>query len=294
MLSFEICSAEDLRFLKRLKDEELDYALEILESFSEGCAFAYEAGCIFARINDGGEYYFVYPIPLCEGADGEEALTLLSAYVRREMLPFRLCDVPREELGLVTRLFPHISAAAYEEDEDSFFVRIKNECDLLAQAPTVTEGEITLSPLTDGDTAAYARLCRDGVVNEHWGYDYRNDKPNAEDGYFLSVARGELSSGVAITLAVRAGGCFVGEAVLYDFDFQGSAELGVRLLPEFWGRGLGKGAVLALVSLAKKIGLKALRASVKKENIRSLCLMEQVMVKGEEKHGVVQYGITLK
>jgi len=293
MLRFEVYEKSEPSFLSCLADGELEYALEIINSFPEGTAFAFYADCIFVRIFDEGEYYFVYPIPINENADGQLALTELSRYVRREMLPFRLCDVPREELYVLTELFGEVSAAAYEDDEDSFFVRIKNECDLLDEPPTVTKGRITLSPLTDGDAEDYARLCRDGLVNEHWGYDYRLDEPNASDGYFLSVARGELLRGVALTLAVRANGRFIGEAVLYDFDYMGSCELGVRLLPEFWGQGFGTEAVSALITLAKGIGIKRLRATVKRENLRSLRLMESTMGDGTQSDGVFTYSIIL-
>ena len=44
---------------------------------------------------------------------------------------------------------------------------------------------------------------------------------------------------LAVNFAIRLDGKFIGEAVLYRFDYKGGAELGCRILPEYAGNGYG-------------------------------------------------------
>ena len=57
------------------------------------------------------------------------------------------------------------------------------------------------------------------------------------DGQQLAVARTDFQNKLAVNFAIRLGETFIGEAVLYRFDYKGGAELGCRILPEFAGNG---------------------------------------------------------
>ncbi len=297
MISFSILDAESLaplaeRFSLELSDEE--YISDILSSFlelsGEGIEVALTAasGCLLARVYEE-KYSFVYPIEVSGEADVAAALILLSEYARHEMIPFYLSDVPREELSLVGEIFPHIEARAYGEDEDSFVVGVLNECDLVAyDAHSAAFGSVRLTDLLPEDKERYARLSRDEAVNRYWGYDYKMDAPDADEEYFLKTAERELYCGVALSLAVRpkeGEGALIGEVVLFDFDYRGSAMLAIRLLPEYQGRGLGTEALRAALHLASGIGLKTLRARVKLENIASIKMTERVMRRLDDKDG---------
>ena len=80
-----------------------------------------------------------------------------------------------------------------------------------------------------------------------------------------------------MSLGVRYGGELVGEAVLFDFDYHGSAMAAIRLDAEHQGRGIGSSALSALIEAARKIGLKALRAEIMEENIPSIRMTEKQM-----------------
>ena len=192
--------------------------------------------------------------------------------MRVELLPPVLTDVPREELDTVGRVFHRISAAAYDDDEDMFFVRARSECDGFRLEEPVFRDGVSLEELADRDGAELYRLATDTELNKYWGYDYREDNPNPDEGYFLRVAEGERAAGVAMSLAIREAGRMVGEAVIFNFDYRGSAEVGVRLLPEYHGRGLGSRALELLISVAEKMGLASLKAEVLLENLPSLAL----------------------
>lgn len=294
MLSFTVPNFDDMdQFMDIVDypDKDKEYVENVIAAFkglaSEGLevAITYDEGCLLYRIYD--EYYFfVYPITISNNADIEVALIHLSEYVRKEMIPFFLTDVPREELDFLGKLFPHINATAYKEDEDSFGVLVLNECVMTAkEAHEAHFGRVRLDEIVEADKERYARLCRDEDVNYFWGYDYAEDKPDATDEYFLEVVERERYDGVALSLAVRlddGDGSLIGETVLFDFDYRGHAMVAIRLLPEYQGQGLGTEALKATISLAREMGLVGLRASVNVFNTPSMKMTSKVMVRQGE------------
>lgn len=240
-------------------------------------AYAFDKNILYVRIFDGERYVFPMPFMMSEDADLKDACVKLSAYTRRELIPLIITDIPREELGFICGIFPHVDASCYEDDEDTFFINVNNECDLLSEVPSFTEGDVSLGPITEADTALYASLCGDASLNKYWGYDVREDNPEADSDYYIYVADREFNDGVAITLAVRYRNQFAGEAVIYDFDYLGSAAIAVRILPDYHGRGIGSRAVSSLIKLAKEIGLSSLRTEIINENIASIKMTSKHM-----------------
>ena len=136
---------------------------------------------------------------------------------------------------------------------------------------------ITLDEICDADKDKYAELCRDRSLNRYWGYDVYADNPGGEESFYLNVARREIEDGVAIALAIREGGQFVGEATLYDFNYRGSASIAVRVLPDYHSKGIGSRATMALIELARNIGLTAVNAEILNENERSIKMAAKFM-----------------
>jgi len=119
-------------------------------------------------------------------------------------------------------------------------VRVRNELAYLEEIPALRSERLTLDALREEDKAAYNRLCLDDERNRWWGYDYRVDlKGELTEDYFLEVARHDFQNKRAVNFAVRLDGEFIGEVVLYQFDYRGGAEMGCRILPEFAGSGYG-------------------------------------------------------
>ncbi len=261
------------------KEDVLSITESILGSLDGGMSLAvqYRDGILLARIYDGGRYVFPMPFLLREDADMEEAVRALAEYAAREMIPLIITDIPREDLPFFTDMFSHVDACCYAEDDDSFYIRVRNECDMIDSVPHMEHEGLVLDEIRDSDMAEYAVLCRDRELNRYWGYDVYEDSPDASDAYFLDTVRREFNDGVAITLAVREGGAFVGEAVIYGFDFFGSAQIAVRILAEHHGRGIGRRAVCALFELARGLGLSSVRAEIFNENSASVRMTASVM-----------------
>ena len=297
MITFvDIKNAEMLHALiDRLGVERDEYLGELIESFTDlagevpEVALSFAGGCMLVRIYDEDRYLFIFPIALSDDAYVAVALDALAEYIRREMLTFVMSDVPREGLELVSAMFPHVDAMAYEDDDDLFAVAVKNELYMVEEYPTVTVGDVTLSPLTDADTAAYTALCSDRELNKYWGYDDLADNPTADPEIFMLTAEREKRESIALSLAIRRGGRYLGEAVIYDFDFKEGAEIGIRILPEFHGGGLGLVALDGLIKYARELGLTTLRARVRAENTAAIRMTKKRMAEVKREDGVVHF-----
>ena len=262
-----------------VSEDAIDIILSISEMMTEdtSAAFFYLDRVLYARIFDGERYVFPLPFMLDGECDAEEACLNLAAYARRELIPLIISDVPREELEFLCGIFPHIDACCYEDDDDSFFLRVNNECDMLDGIPTFEIDGITLDALCDSDKERYAELCRDRELNKYWGYDVDSDNPDRDADFYLNVAEREFNDGVALTLAVREGGELIGEATVYDFDYRGGASIAIRVLPSYHSRGIGSRTLKALTELAREIGLTELRTEIMIENESSIKMTAKYM-----------------
>ena len=156
---------------------------------------------------------------------------------------------------------------------------MQNELVNLPEIPTLTTGRLTLTPLSDGDKAAYAALCLDDERNRWWGYDFRKDYDGTlYEDYFLTVARRDFARGGAVNFAVRLDGALIGETVLYRFDSRGGAELGCRISPDYAGHGYGTEAFAAVADWALyRLHLAHVVAKCYRENDASYKMLSSCM-----------------
>ena len=240
-------------------------------------AYSYREAVLYVRIYDTERYVFPMPFMLSDDADLAEACRNLARYARRELIPLVISDIPREELGVLTGIFRYVDACCYEDDEDTFFIRVNNECDMCEELPKAEADGIRLDALCEADDVEYAALCRNRELNKFWGYDVDVDNPDATDSYYRSVAERELADGVAMTFAIRLDGEFAGEATIYDFDYFGSAAIALRILPRFHRRGIGSRSLGVLIDVARRMGLTHLRTEIMNENISSIKMTSKFM-----------------
>ena len=128
---------------------------------------------------------------------------------------------------------------------------VGSELDRLHEIPTLHSDRLTLDALTEKDKLPYNALCLDEERNRLWGYDWHKDYDGSPmEEYFLSVAREDFRLRRCVNFAVRLGEDFIGEAVLYNPDWQGGMELGCRIAPAYAGRGYGTEAFAAVADWA--------------------------------------------
>lgn len=158
-------------------------------------------------------------------------------------------------------------------------VRVRNELAYLDKIPVLTSERLTLDAMTEADKEAYNRLCLDDARNRWWGYDYRKDlKGELTEDYFLEVTKQDFQNKLAVNFAIRREGTFIGEAVLYNFDYKGSAELGCRILPEYAGSGYGAEAFRRAAEWSiYQLGLYRLKGKCYKENEASRKMLSACM-----------------
>ena len=301
MISFKVLSEENKE--KIIKELSCSSAVrrELLElagglDFSDPdveFALSYFSGCALVRVFDMGRYLFLYPFAIEDDADTAAALDAIAEYAMREELPLVIDDVPREYVSDFL-IFRHIDVDARDPYGESYRIRVKTECELLNEIPEIDAGRVKLSALIEADIPEYARLCKDKNVNKCWGYDYSEDVSDPSDEYFYETALSELSMGVSLTMAVRYGDRFVGEAVLYAFDGRGCAEFAVRLLPEWQGKGLGTETVRAICAAAREMGLVRLCSRVMKENSASVNMLRKITDEHEEGECEVVFYVDLE
>lgn len=239
-------------------------------------AVTYCHGCLLFRTYED-EYSFMYPLPLCDGANPLMAAMEIRAYAVKEEIPLVYHDVRPGAIGELIPCFRHVNVDSDDHMNRFFTVRVMSEVALMDEEPSCYGFfGIALTPLTEEDDDNYFRLCSDEKTNAYWGYDYSQDEANPDKTYFRRVAESEFNRGVALSLAVRAQGIFVGEVTLYYFDLMGGCECAVRILPEYCGKGYATEALRALRTLAKRIGLNKLYATVAAENKASINLFEKM------------------
>lgn len=296
-LEFEVekAVADAIGVPKELSEDARQIILGLCESIFDGMsiAFAYLDEVLYARIYDGEKYVFPLPFMLSENADAEGACSNIAAYSVRELIPLIITDVPREELEFLCSVFPHIDAYTYDDDDDAFYIKVNNECDMLDGVPSIELDGITLDELLDSDKERYAELCRDRELNKYWGYDVDADNPDGNADYYLDTVRRELSDGIALTLAVREAGELVGEATVYGFDYRGSASIAVRVLRSSHRRGIGSRATGALIALSRNIGLSTLTAEILEENEHSVKMTSKYMEQVKRENGKVYFTLSL-
>ena len=107
--------------------------------------------------------------------------------------------------------------------------------------------------------------------------------PEPDEEYFYADQKKDFGSSTAMNLAIRLDGEMIGEIILYHFSFRGSAELGIRLLPEYEGKGYASEAFGAVCHYALyQIGMYEVHSKCMKENKASFRLLSSVMRKSGE------------
>ena len=270
-------------------NETIEWIYGISESASEDGAqilFAEAAGCLIcAYVADGVPEFFLYPAPILKEFCEKTALSLIADYCRVNEIREVIYDVPSEKLPAVLCGVLHAKVDAVSEE--SYSVRIETECMLAKDYPELMYDDIYLSEPTVNFGNEYKRLIMDETVNKYTGYDVRRENPDVDAEFLVYEAREEFYGGKSVTLFATISdengeNQFIGEAVLYHFDGRGGAEVAVRLLPEFFGKGYGKKLAKAMIELAEEMNLFRLYAIVERENTVSVNLFSSLMQQSYE------------
>ena len=151
----------------------------------------------------------------------------------------------------------------------TLFDRIKPEIEIKGE-------RISLTDIEDADAKEFFRLSSDYENNKYWGYDPHEDE-NFENtsGYFMNFVKEMKKNKEEYSFAIRYDGKFAGEVVFHNMDVFGSVEIGVRLLGEFHGLGLGTETTKLASDYAEKIGATKITMKCFKENTASYNMIKK-------------------
>lgn len=143
--------------------------------------------------------------------------------------------------------------------------------DRLTHPPVLCSERLKLKEMEDGDALALFALESDAARNRFWGYDWREHTDHAPTPqFFLQSVREDFKNREELPLGVYLGGVMVGEVVLHNFGYRNDCEIGMRLLPEYEGKGYAKEALATLLHYALyELNMETVRAKCHLENGRS-------------------------
>ena len=260
---------------EEIKAEMEEMLLSYIEDEDAEFAAAVSFGCLLVRIYDG-EYLFLCPIPINESASIVNATDEVRKYAIHEEIPITFIDVHEDDLDSITESFRF--AEMHEMDEDGIYmVKPLTELDQMEELPPLSGDKVSLLPICEENIHDYARLCRSEQVNKLFGYDYKEDYEDPDDRLFYDIVESERDGGIGLAMAIIYEGHFAGEASIFAFDYLGGAKVAIRLLPEFWGKGLGSDSLSLVVKLAREMNLEHISTAVKKENLASIAMTKKHM-----------------
>lgn len=168
--------------------------------------------------------------------------------------------------------------------EPECFFNVNNELSYIKRIPTLRSERLLLTPMKEEDAEDYYRLYTDEERNKYWGYDYKKDfTGELTQDVFYKAAKRDFKERMGLNFAIRLDGEFIGETVLFEFDCKGECKLGVRILPEYDGRGYGKEAFnRTLLFALYELGIRRLRSSCYKANAPSVKMHDELMRKTGE------------
>ena len=178
-----------------------------------------------------------------------------------------------------------------------YLVHVGSPALKMADTFSIASGGVVLTEIRESDKEAYRKLNTDVQNNRYWGYDYREDVsitgPVDENTFFDAVAY-DMAAGDSINFAVRLteDGEMIGEAVLWNFTSDGTAELGCRIMPAYQGKDRGRAAFGAVADFASRSLEVKVTARCFRENTPSSRMITAsgfVPLRSDEKYFYYEY-----
>lgn len=172
------------------------------------------------------------------------------------------------DMGLRKSKLQYLPAALL----DKYNIAVKRTFDSLSELPVIRTDRLVLKEVADEDAAAFAAMDKDDELNRYWGANWRDYAPkNPSDKWFLKDIRSDFKKKRELPLGIYFENSLVGEVVLHRFGYQSEAEIGMRVMRPWQGRGFAREALLGLMEYGFcKLGLERIEACAYKENAPSV------------------------
>ncbi len=268
--------------------------IEPLPAVAEAVTLAVAHGHLLARAEvDKGEYAFFYPLPYEPTGDLDAALDALDEYAVRQQIPLTYLDLSAPQADRLAARYP-LARRLPMEEEGCFVLQVCTELDTLDAIPTLRGARVTLRAPDTADSAAFGRMIRDEAAMRYIGYNVTQDLPEATDEALVEATLCEFDRRMTLPFFIYEGEQFVGEIMLYAFRGRRCAELSVRLLPAYGGRGLASDAVRTLTAFAQEeLALSTLYIDVHRDNTAACRLFTHLFGQGHRREDVYHFCVTL-
>lgn len=154
---------------------------------------------------------------------------------------------------------------------DKYNILPHRAIDGVSHLPNLNGERIEIREITDINANDFYRLEYDSERNKYWGYNWRehfSGEPTPE--FFMRGIREDFKNKEEIPLGIFYQQALAGEVVLHNFGYRNDCEIGMRLLPEFEGKGLAKEALILLMNYAFfELDIEIVLAKCNRENERS-------------------------
>ncbi len=172
------------------------------------------------------------------------------------------------DMGLRKSKLQYLPAALL----DKYNIAVKRTFDSLSELPVIRTERLVLKEVAEEDAAAFAAMDKDDELNRYWGANWRDYAPkNPSDKWFLKDIRSDFKKKRELPLGIYFENALVGEVVLHRFGYQSEAEIGMRVMRPWQGRGFAREALLGLMEYGFcKLGLERIEACAYKENAPSV------------------------
>lgn len=172
------------------------------------------------------------------------------------------------DMGLRKSKLQYLPAALL----DKYNIAVKRTFDSLSEMPVIHTERLVLKEVAEDAAAAFAAMDKDDELNRYWGANWRDYAPkNPSDKWFLKDIRSDFKKKRELPLGIYFENSLVGEVVLHRFGYQSEAEIGMRVMRPWQGRGFAREALLGLMEYGFcKLGLERIEACAYKENAPSV------------------------
>ncbi len=267
-------SAVQLEKAEMLAAEEMNGVFDILPRLEEFgmCAGILRAGGRIVAFSAGevcGDTLYVHIEKALRGVQGAyPAVAQLFAQTFAQNVTYLNREDDSGDAGLRKSKMQYLPVQLV----DKYNLAIHRSFDALSAYPQITTPRLVLHAIADEDAADFARLASDDALNRYWGYDWRENatEPNPPPSWFLEDVRKDFKQKNELPLGVYFENKLVGEVVLHNFGYRAEAEIGMRILPEWQGRGFARESLIALMDYGFiKLNLERIEAKCFRENTTS-------------------------
>lgn len=135
---------------------------------------------------------------------------------------------------------------------------------------TLKGEKIKLSKIQKEDAENYFKLYTQTANNKFWGYDYKKDFIKVDITTFYNLQKNDYKNKNNLCLKISKinDKTLIGEVIVYNFNYKGEVEVGVRLFKKYQGLGYGKEAISLITNCLLESGYKVV-AKCFKNNYKS-------------------------